>query len=129
MKEVNSGNVNLVKVEKIEVDIKSFNYGNKIVLENIRTSFIPGKKYGIVGDSGCGKSTLVKLFVKLYESDGVMINGKNIHQYSLESLRNKIFLLPHQPQIFPLSIKENILIGASEEEKSRYDDVKKMSFL
>lgn len=128
-KERNEGKLQLNQVNSIDINLDGFRYDKKLAIDSINLSFKSGKKYAIVGNSGCGKSTLVKLLVRLYESNGISINGKEINEYSLKTLRNKIFLLPHTPQVFPVSIKQNILIGAEDSEIKRYKNLTDMSFL
>lgn len=128
-KEKDLGEVSLVKVENVSFALKNFSYADRIILKDISISLQPGKKYALVGDSGCGKSTIAKLLIRLYFSEGITINGRSINDYSLKSLRNKVFLLPHTPQLFPISIKENILIGSQEADRENYEKILNLSFL
>lgn len=128
-KEKDSGEVRLGKVEKVSFDLMNFTYGDRIILKDISTSLKPGKKYALVGNSGCGKSTIGKLLVRLYTSEGIYINDMSINDYSLKSIRSKVFVMTHTPQLFPVSIKENILIGAEEADKKNYEKILNLSFL
>lgn len=67
----------------------------------------------LVGESGCGKSTFVNLLMRFYDVDfgEVLIDGVNIKEYNLHSLRQQISLVMQEPNIFNYSILENILYG------------------
>jgi len=122
------GDMALNAVESIRVDINEFNYEARRVLNNFTATFSKGKTYALVGGSGCGKSTIAKLLVGLYGSN-VYINDIELGKYDLESLRSKIYLVPHAPQIFPCSIEENIKIGCGEDEARNYEKIMQLPFV
>jgi len=124
----NSGTLELAPVENIRFDINEFNYESKRVLNDFRLSFSKGRSYAVVGGSGCGKSTVAKLLVGLYDSN-IYINDVGIEKYNLESLRNRIYLVPHTPQIFPCSIEENIKIGCADNELRNYEKLMQLPFV
>lgn len=93
----------------------SFKYptSKKPVLDNINFAVAPGQTVAIVGPTGSGKSSLTNLLLRLYEYDGeITIDGINIKEYSLESLRKSFGRIEQDIYLFPRSIKENILFGA-----------------
>lgn len=73
-----------------------------------------GEKVGIVGKSGAGKSTLVNLLLRLIEPTNgtVQIDGINIKDVTLNSIRNQITLVPQQIDLFHRSILDNIRYGS-----------------
>lgn len=75
---------------------------------------IPGKsKVALVGFSGAGKTTFINLITRLHEieSGNITIDGQNIKNVSLDSLRQQITVIPQEPILFHRSIKDNILYG------------------
>lgn len=83
-----------------------------------------GEKVGLVGHSGSGKSTFLHLIPRLYDLQrgSIQIDGQNLANCSLNSLRRQISILPQEPSLFHRSIRENILYGkreATEEELLR----------
>jgi ATP-binding cassette subfamily B protein len=70
-----------------------------------------GQKVGIVGYSGSGKTTLVHLLLRLYDvQKGVItIDGQDIGSVNLESLYDQITLVPQDPSLFQMSLRENIV--------------------
>ena len=74
----------------------------------------------MVGESGCGKSTFVNLVMRFYDVDEgeVLIDGINIKNYNLHSLRKGISMVMQEPIIFNYSILENILYGKSDAKNS-----------
>ena len=81
-----------------------------LCLDKISLKINPGKKIAFVGSSGAGKSTLLNLLVRLFDvNEGqILLNGKNIKNYRLNDLRNKITYVPQETLLFDGSIKENI---------------------
>jgi ABC-type multidrug transport system fused ATPase/permease subunit len=85
-------------------------------LKNISIKFKTGSINAIVGPSGSGKSTLIDLLPRLrLPSAGIIkIDGVNIAEYTLKSLRQLISYSPQSPQIFDGTIKNHILYGKSD---------------
>jgi ATP-binding cassette subfamily B protein len=83
------------------------------VLKKINLRIAAGKKIAIVGPTGAGKSTLVSLLPRFYDpqSGRVKIDGVDIREYQLKSLRRKIAMILQPPVVFPLTILENIAYG------------------
>lgn len=93
----------------------------QIVLSHIDLTIAPGEKVAIVGATGAGKSTLVSLIPRFYDpSEGqVRIDGQDIRNYSLSSLREQISLVLQESLLFSGTIRDNITFarpGASDEE-------------
>ncbi len=123
------GNEELIAIENISLDIDSFQYDNKVILRNVQFKLNKKEKIGIVGKSGCGKSTLGKLLIRLYDTDSISINGINIKDYSIESLRKKIYLITQSISLFPGTIKDNITIGIDNYDEDRLNKVLLLSFM
>ena len=91
-----------------------FNYKDSpSLLENINLKIKPGTTTCIVGENGIGKSTLVSLILNLYQplSGEVLIDNISAVEYSEQSLRQQVALIPQQVFLFQGSIKDNILMG------------------
>lgn len=117
---------NPVELEDLHQSIKfnnvSFSYNSeKTVLENINFEAPKGETLAIVGNSGGGKSTLVNLIPRFYDVTGgsITIDGVDIRDISLESLRKNIAMVFQDNFLFTGTIRENIMMGnpdATEEE-------------
>ena len=91
------------------------------VLEQISFTVKPGQTVAIVGQTGAGKTSLVKLINRTYEATGgeVLVDGTNVHEWNLASLRQQISIIEQDIFLFSNSIAENIAFGkpdASQEE-------------
>ncbi len=88
-------------------------YNEQNLFENLNLTVSKGKMTALVGPSGSGKSTISYLLVGLYEPQKgeILINDKNLAEYSLDSWRKKIGYVTQDTYIFNMSIKENIKIG------------------
>ena len=89
-------------------------------LEHISFRAEPGQCIGIIGGTGSGKTTLVNLIPRLYDaSEGqVLLDGKNVKDFDLNSLRRQIGVVPQKAVLFKGTIRQNLLWGnenASEE--------------
>jgi ABC-type multidrug transport system fused ATPase/permease subunit len=95
----------------------SFGYdSSRIVLRNINLHIPAGKIIALVGRSGAGKSTFVKLIPRFYDvtEGSIILDGLDIRDYRLISLRQQIGLVPQEPILFSGNIYENILMGKEE---------------
>lgn len=97
----------------IEFKNVSFQYDDAVILENINLIIPKGKTIALVGSSGAGKSTLADLVPRFHDvtSGELLIDGVNIKQYSLESLRNNMGIVTQEPILFNDSILENIRLS------------------
>lgn len=98
----------------IEIKNLNFRYGTrKLVLEDINLKIEKGQKVAFVGESGSGKTTLSKLLLHLYapETGDILINGNNIEDIQLETLRERIAYIPQETFLFSGSIFENLTLG------------------
>lgn len=101
--------------DMISFDGVGFKYPNtdKNIYSGMSVDIRAGEKLALVGPSGSGKSTFVKLIQRLYNvTEGVIrIDGQDISQVTLESLRRSISLVPQDPILFHRSLSENIAYG------------------
>lgn len=83
------------------------------VLHGISFNVNKGQKIALVGSSGSGKSTIIKLLSRFYDLDNgqILIDGKNINQVEVKSLRKIIGVVPQEVILFGGSILENIQYG------------------
>ena len=97
----------------IEFKNVTFSYGEGPVLKNFNLIIKKGEKVGLVGLSGSGKSTLVSLLLRLYEvTDGqILIDGVDINEYSLISVRKIFGLVSQDIFLFNDTIRENLCTG------------------
>jgi ATP-binding cassette, subfamily B, bacterial len=85
------------------------------VLRGIDLEIAPGQKIAIVGPTGAGKSTLVSLIPRFADplSGRVLLDGRDLRDYSLRELRAQIAMVLQPPLVFPVSLRENIAYGRS----------------
>lgn len=94
------------------------------VLKNISFTVLPGTLTGIVGPSGAGKSTISSLIPRLYDvtSGGIFIDGLDIRQYSITSLRENIGVVTQDSHMFHDSIYANLLYADSNVSKDEIEN-------
>lgn len=94
----------------------SFHYGEKQLFHNKNVKIQGGEKVGLVGYSGAGKTTFVNLILRFYplQSGSILIDGQEITDITLKSLRNQVALIPQEPVLFHRTIEENIRYGNTE---------------
>ena len=100
----------------IEFKNVSFYYEDKVILEDINLTIEKGRSVAIVGSSGAGKSTLVDLIPRFHDvSKGeLLIDGINIKNYSLRSIRNHMGIVTQEAILFNDTIANNIALGMDE---------------
>ena len=99
----------------VEYDNVSFHYSDDdtLVLSNVSFQIEAGKSVALVGPSGSGKTTICSLLPRFYDvtGGGVRIDGQDIRELTLESLRNQIGLVQQDVYLFCGTIRENIAYG------------------
>ncbi|MBE7384194.1 MAG: ABC transporter ATP-binding protein [Leptolyngbya sp. SIO1E4] len=85
------------------------------ILQGVSLSVQPGQRIAIVGPSGSGKSTLMSLMMRLYDPTAgrVLIDGRDIRNYTLESLRPQISVVLQDSLLFAATVRENIAYGVA----------------
>lgn len=85
-------------------------------LKDITFDAPPGKIIGLIGSTGSGKTTITQLITRFYEPDEgeILIDGVNVKDYSLKTLRKNIGFVLQEPFLFSTTIKENIRYGNPE---------------
>ncbi|RYC61987.1 hypothetical protein CHU98_g4209 [Xylaria longipes] len=88
------------------------------VLRGLNLIVRPGQYVALVGASGCGKSTTIALLERFYDplSGGIFIDGKEISSLNIKQYRSHIALVSQEPTLYQGTIKENIILGSSNEE-------------
>lgn len=99
--------------QSIEFRDVGFTYGNRPVLKQINIKADVGEVIAIVGMSGAGKTTLVNLIPRFYEvsSGAILIDGTDVRDVSLASLRAQIAIVTQQSILFNDTIRNNIAYG------------------
>lgn len=98
----------------LEVKHISKAYKDNVILEDINFTIKKGEVISIVGNSGCGKSTILKCLNRIenISSGEIILNGKDITEYKVEDLRQKIGLVFQDYNLFEhLTIIDNLTIG------------------
>lgn len=94
----------------------SFGYNGKPMLKNVNFTTNPGETIAIVGQTGSGKTTLTQLINSIFIPDkgGVLIDGVDIRDWNLESLRSQISTIEQDVFLFSRTLAENIAFGKAE---------------
>ncbi len=112
-------------IKQIVFNQVSFAYrADRIVLNNINQVVNPGSVIALVGPSGAGKSTFVNLILRFYDvsAGAVLVNGKDIRSYTIESLRRQIGVVTQETVLFNESVASNISCGDT---NARHEDIEK----
>ncbi|XP_067931736.1 ATP-dependent translocase ABCB1-like [Watersipora subatra] len=119
--EIDSNSDEGLKPESLEGNIEfrdiHFSYPSRQdvkILNGLNLSVTKGQTVALVGESGCGKSTTVQLLQRYYDTvkGQVLIDGKDLKDYNLSSLRNFMGIVGQEPVLFAASIGDNIRLGA-----------------
>ena len=111
--------------KEIKFNHVNFSYdGQRMILKDVNLSVPVGKKVALVGNSGGGKSTVCSLIPKLYELDSgnITIDGTDITEFTLSSLRDKISMVFQDNFLFDGTVRQNLMYGkadATDEEINR----------
>lgn len=114
----NKENAKAEKIEKgdIEIDVEEFSFKDskgEAILNNIKCSIKAGEMVAIIGSTGTGKSTMVNLIPRFYDvtKGSVKIDGIDVRDYNLVTLRDSIGMVPQENRLFAGTIAENIRWG------------------
>jgi len=99
--------------ERIEFRNVSFSYDDAVILQDINLTIEKGRTIALVGSSGAGKSTLADLVPRFHDVTGgeLLIDGVNIKDYSLKSVREQMSIVTQEPILFNDTISANIALG------------------
>jgi ATP-binding cassette subfamily B protein len=100
-----------IEVELVNV---TFSYKQDLpVLGELHLSIHSGEKVALVGMSGCGKSTVARMLTRMYDpgQGRVEIDGVDVRDLELRALRRLVALVPQDPILFNVSLRENLLYG------------------
>lgn len=116
--------------EGIELRDVTFAYGSKTILSGVNLKVKKGEKLGIVGHTGAGKTTLIGLLLRMFEpvSGDILVDGRSIRDFTLQSLREKTGLVTQEPIIFYDTIGSNITLS-DETDPARLDNALRVSGL
>lgn len=115
----NSNSVNTDKTGEIEFKNVSFSYADSgaSCIKDISFKVNKGETFAIIGATGTGKTTLINLIPRFADatSGEVLIDGKNIKEYSKDDLERKISIAPQRAVLFKGDVKTNVAYGAKED--------------
>lgn len=117
---------------KIEFNNVGFSYGEgKEVLHEVNLEIQPGQMAAFVGPSGAGKTTITYLIPRLYDvsAGAVRIDGTDIKNVTLESLRKGIGMVTQDTYLFNASIRENLLLARPGALQSEIEDACKAAYI
>jgi ABC-type multidrug transport system fused ATPase/permease subunit len=113
----------------VELQSVSFSYrADRHVLKDVNFRIRQGDRIALLGASGSGKSTIGKLLTRLYDvqSGAVLINGHDVRDIQLRSLRSSVALVPQETLLFDATLRENLLYGNP---KANKDELEKAAEL
>ncbi|WP_339836259.1 ABC transporter ATP-binding protein [Paenibacillus sp. FSL R7-0272] len=123
----------LQNMQEIKINDLTFHYpgSSSPALKHIQLQIHAGRTVGIVGKTGSGKSTLVKLLLRTYEppEGSIFINGTDIRELSLDSLRSQIAYVPQDGFLFSTTIRDNIAFSDREAPMGDVEDSAKQAMI
>jgi len=109
-------NAKTLQLKGGEIKFENVNFGyhpQRPILQNLSLTIPAGKKVALVGPSGCGKSTVFRLLFRFYDAQSgrILIDGQDIKDVSLESLRKAVGVVPQDTPLFHADLLHNIRYG------------------
>lgn len=113
----------------IEFKNVTFAYDDKVILKNINLTIKKGQTIALVGSSGAGKSTLADLVPRFHDvtSGELLVDGVNIKEYSLHSLREQMGIVTQEPILFNDTIANNIALGQFDISRDKIEQAAKIA--
>ncbi len=95
------------------------------VLEDISFKANAGETVAIIGSTGCGKSTMINLIPRFYDATKgeVLVDGRNVKDYTLEQLHNRLGVVPQRAVLFSGSVNSNVALGSNGTDGYTEEDV------
>ncbi|MCF6191124.1 MAG: ABC transporter ATP-binding protein/permease [Cocleimonas sp.] len=120
-----------IKLDKINFAYSGSETTNSCLFEDFSLNIKAGEKVALVGQSGSGKTSLTKLLFRFFEPQkgNIYFDGQDAKDFTLDSLRNQISLVPQQPELFHRSVYDNIILDADVSEKQVQEAAKKSQSL
>ena len=127
-------NAQPLTIENANIEFKNVNFGyhsSRAILKQLSFTIKAGSKVAVVGASGAGKSTLARLLYRFYDIDSgaICIDGQDLRNITLHSLRQAIAIVPQDTVLFNTSIRENIAYGRPEATTAEIDHAIEMAHL
>ncbi len=116
----------LDKISEISMEKVAFEYvKNEPVLKNISFSIKAGETLAVVGPTGSGKTSMINLIIRFYDptSGRVLLNGVDIKEENIKSLRSKMALVMQDPFLFSDTIRENITLGKRDLSEATFQQI------
>lgn len=113
-----------VSAGRIAFESVSFSYGDAPAIQNVSFTVEPGETVALVGPSGSGKSTIFNMLPRLYDVTGgaVRIDGQDVRDVQVVSLRNAISLVAQEAALFNDTIRNNIALGRAGASHAEIED-------
>ncbi|HSJ57326.1 MAG TPA: ABC transporter ATP-binding protein [Anaerolineae bacterium] len=101
----------------------SFGYNGRPVVKDVSFTARPGETVAIVGQTGSGKTTLTRLVNRIFDVDDgrVLVDGVDVRDWNLESLRSQISTIEQDVFLFSRSLAENIAFGTADAERAEIE--------
>lgn len=131
---IQDGNKSIEKCDNITINALDFSYPNTTnnILENVNLKLAKGEKIGIFGQSGSGKSTLAKVLMRWYpyKFGNIKFDGIELNEICVEDIRKIINYMPQNPDIFSISIRDNLtMFNDKISDEKILDILKKLNLL
>jgi ABC-type multidrug transport system fused ATPase/permease subunit len=115
---------------RIRFENVSFAYGfGRLVLEDVTLEIEPGRTVALIGHTGSGKTTLASLVPRFYDvtSGRVTVDGVDVRELELASLRRAIGVVPQDPFLFSASVRDNIAFGAPDASDDEVEEAARLA--
>jgi len=129
--EKNSKNSKHYEIKKGEIEFKEMCFGydgeNNYLFEKFNLKIKQGERIALVGHSGSGKTTLTNLLFRFFEPQkgNILFDGIKSTDFTYQSLRSQISLVPQMPEMFHRTLRENIALGKNISDEAIWEALKK----